>query len=126
MSNTFIVSSHQADRAGLHQDLYLSSSADCTNYMAWALPKGIPLKSGDRRLAVRVEDHSPQQAEFEGVIAEGYGKGTKELFDEGTFIAYKHITAPKPIKLEFYGSKVRGTYFLKHWEDKRWLIWKAS
>jgi len=125
MSQTFIIASHVADRAGPHQDLYLSTTEDALTYMSWAIPKGVPLKKGVKHLAVRVGDHSPSAAMFEGEITEGYGKGVKEIWDEGTYVPYQHIVAPKPVRIDFFGGRVIGTYYLKHWADKRWLIWRA-
>jgi len=125
VSQTFIIASHQAERAGPHHDLYLSTTEDALNYLAWAIPKGFPLVKGVKHLAVKVGDHSPEAATFEGEIAEGYGKGTKEIWDEGTYIPYSHIIAPKPVRIDFFGGRAIGMYYLKHWEGNRWLIWKA-
>jgi len=124
MSQTFIISSHQADRAGPHQDLYLQSSD--VDFLAWVLPKGMPIKPGEKRLAIKVASHSVGAANFEGEIKEGYGKGTKEIWDEGTYIPYSHIMEQKPIRIEFHGSRVNGVYYLKHWADQRWLMWREA
>ena len=125
MSQTFIISSHQADRAGLHQDLYLSTTEDCLDFLAFAVPKLMPTEKGVKHLAIRVANHSPSEANFEGEIKEGYGKGTKEIWDEGTYIPYQHITGQKPIRIEFHGSRINGVYYLKHWSGNRWLIWRS-
>jgi len=123
MSQTFIISSHQATRAGSHQDLYLQNSD--VDFLAFALPKGVPMEPGVKHLAIKVANHSNEAAMFEGTIAEGYGKGTKEIWDEGTYIPYRHIVAPKPVRIDFFGSKIVGSYYLKHWSGNRWLIWRA-
>jgi len=96
------------------------------SYLAWAIPKGFPLTPREKRLAIKVASHSIEAANFEGEIEEGYGKGTKEIWDEGTYIPYQHIIAPKPVRIDFFGSKIHGTYYLKHWADKRWLIWREA
>ena len=106
-------------------DLYLSTTEDCTDFLAYVLPKGFPAEKGVKHLAIKVENHSPEAAYFEGTIAEGYGAGTKEIWDEGTYIPYQHIVAPKPIRIDFFGSKIVGTYYLKWWSENRWLIFKA-
>ena len=44
---------------------------------SWAVPKGLPETSGERRLAIAVEDHDLDYIGFEGTIPEGeYGAGT--------------------------------------------------
>ncbi len=117
MSQTFILQQHNADRAGPHQDLYLE---DGVNFTAYAIPKGIPTKPGIKHLAIHVEDHTPSQAMFEGVIESGYGKGTKEIIDEGTY------RQPAPNVLELFGNSIIGKYILRHWEGKKYLIWRTS
>lgn len=116
MSQTFILQQHQADRAGPHQDLYLEEGL---HFRSYAIPKGVPPTCGPKRLAIKVADHSPSQANFEGTIAEGYGKGTKEVIDEGSYLE------PVPNTLLFFGNILRGRYTLKHLEGNKYLIWKA-
>ena len=123
---TFIITEHEAERAGHHFDLYLSTTDDCTNFLAWALPKGIPEVKGVKKLAVRVADHAPPQALFEGEIKEGYGKGTKSVWDEGSYTSSGPISTSKPVRLEFFGGKVFGPYYMKYWQGNNWLIWRTS
>lgn len=113
--NTFILQQHYAERAGPHQDLYLE---DGVNFRAYAIPKGIPTEREVKHLAIRVADHSPSGAMFEGVIESGYGKGTKEIIDEGTY------RQPAPNIIEFFGSQIVGKYYLRHWEGDKYLIWR--
>lgn len=125
MSQTFIISSHHAEKAGHHMDLYLSTTEDCTDFLAFAIPKLMPTEKDVKHLAIKVANHSPEAAYFEGTVESDYGKGTKEIWDEGVYVPYQHIIAPKPLRIDFFGSKIVGTYYLKHWQGPRWLIWRS-
>jgi hypothetical protein len=47
----------------------------------YAIPKGLPAKEGERRMAIENQAHSVEECSF--VIKEGYGKGTKTLVYAG-------------------------------------------
>ena len=77
----FVIQRHDARR--LHYDLRLERDGALAS---WAVPKGLPLRAGERHLAVHVEDHPLDYASFEGVIPKGeYGAGTVEIWDRGTY-----------------------------------------
>ena len=79
----FVVQKHAAQRAGLHWDLRLEHAGAL---WSWAVPKGPSLDPADRRMAIHVEDHPIDYADFQGVIPAGeYGGGSVETWDRGTW-----------------------------------------
>ena len=121
-AKTFVVQEHHARR--LHYDLRLEKEGVLKS---WAVPKGIPEKPGEKRLAVETEDHPLEYAKFEGVIPNGqYGAGSVVTWDKGSYSA----KAWRDDEIEFTldGQKLHGRYVLVRLKKSRegnWLLLKA-
>jgi DNA ligase D-like protein (predicted 3'-phosphoesterase) len=120
----FVIQKHDASH--LHYDFRLEMDGVAKS---WAVPKIPPQKVGEKRLAVQVEDHTVAYMEFEGLIEEGYGKGTVEIWDSGTY----ELESKKEDKIvcRLYGKKLQGRYVLliPGWGKKgkkEWLLMKVK
>lgn len=119
----FVVQEHHARR--LHYDLRLEKDGVLKS---WAVPKGIPESTDQKRLAVETEDHPLGYASFEGVIPKGqYGAGTVTIWDKGVYEA--KVWDEKMIEFRLNGEKLQGRYVLvrlKKVGDKNWLLLKGK
>jgi bifunctional non-homologous end joining protein LigD len=105
-------------------------------FKSWAVPKGVPMPRGEKRLAVHVEDHPIDYANFEGTIPEGnYGAGTVMVWDTGTYevSGTDPLTGLKKGKLhlQLSGTKLKGEWALvrikpRPGEKESWLLFKAG
>ena len=110
--NSFMVQKHDATR--LHWDLRLEIDGVLKS---WAVTRGPSLDPGEKRLAVRTEDHPLSYATFEGTIpAKEYGGGTVMLWDRGTWspIAGKSAKDLDHGHLHFVldGERMKGEWLL--------------
>lgn len=131
----FVIQKHQARR--LHYDFRLELEGVLKS---WAVPKGIPESSEDKRLAIHVEDHPLAYMHFSGTIPEGnYGAGTVEIWDIGTYIPINEKEQPispkeaidhlhkGELKIRLKGRKVEGVYVLIHLKNsENWFLLKHS
>ena len=105
----FVVQKHDATR--LHFDFRLEHDGVL---WSWAIPKGPSLDPKDKRLAVHVEDHPRDYANFEGTIPQGqYGGGTVEIWDRGTWLPLGDPAADLArgeMKFELTGERLHGRF----------------
>lgn len=123
MENSFVVQKHQARR--LHYDLRLERDGVL---VSWAVPKGLPLVLGEKRLAIHTEDHPIEYGGFEGIIPKGqYGAGTVEIWDKGFYVPIKWLK--DKVEIIIAGERIHGRYeLIKFGEpgEKNWLIFKKG
>jgi DNA ligase D-like protein (predicted 3'-phosphoesterase) len=94
---------------------------------SWALPKEPPTQPGIKRLAVQVEDHPLDYADFEGVIPEGlYGAGIVKIWDKGDYQLLQREDSKILVNLN--GKRLKGGYcLLRLKQDKKnWLFFKIK
>lgn len=125
----FVVQEHAASH--LHYDFRLEHHGVL---LSWAVPKGPSLRTRERRLAMRTEDHPLAYADFEGTIPEGeYGGGRVLVWDRGTW----HTDADADQQLargrltfRLDGHKLRGRFHLVRSKGdagrERWLLFKGA
>jgi len=125
----FVIQKHAARR--LHYDVRLEMDGVLKS---WAVPKGPSLKAEEKRLAVHVEDHPVEYADFEGIIPEGnYGAGAVIVWDRGWYRLVKDGApaaqlASGRLEVEFFGVKLHGRWTLARMSGsgKDWLMLKKA
>jgi bifunctional non-homologous end joining protein LigD len=110
----FCIQKHAASH--LHYDFRLGWNGVLKS---WAVTKGPSYFTGDKRLAVQVEDHPMEYGGFEGIIPAGqYGGGTVMLWDQGTWEPQPgHEDVDKglrdgSLKFVMHGTKIKGKWAL--------------
>lgn len=123
----YVVQYHVATRT--HYDFRLEWKGVL---LSWAVPKGPSFRLGDKRLAVMVEDHPVEYADFEGVIPKGeYGGGPVMLWDEGNWIPENDPDEglrEGSLKFRVEGERLKGRWALVRMKtedgDRNWLLLK--
>jgi len=127
----FVVQKHDARR--VHYDLRLELGG---TLKSWAVTRGPSLVVGEKRLAVRTEDHPMQYLDFEGNIPQGeYGGGAMIVWDRGRW-----SSAADPDKalqkghldISLDGARLKGRWHLVRMRPRpgekkeQWLLIKAD
>ncbi|MFK3683376.1 DNA ligase D [Pseudomonas sp. NPDC088890] len=118
------------DASHLHYDFRLELDG---TLKSWAIPKGPSLDPKVRRLAVHVEDHPLDYADFEGNIPEGhYGAGDVIVWDRGIWEPEgdPHASYAKgKLRFRLQGEKLSGVWnlFRTHLAGKKeqWMLVKS-
>ncbi|MGI9088613.1 MAG: non-homologous end-joining DNA ligase [Chthoniobacterales bacterium] len=129
-ASRFVIQKHAA--SSLHYDFRLQMEGVLKS---WAVPKGLPWKQGEKHLAVEVEDHPIDYADFEGIIpANQYGGGTVMLWDRGEYSVDGAEPSPAwrdgKMHLLLAGEKAQGEWTLvrtrKQGSKRQWLLMKTG
>lgn len=120
----FVVQQHAARR--LHWDFRLELHG---TLRSWAVPKGPSADPAEKRMAIEVEDHPIEYADFEGLIPAGsYGAGSVIVWDRGWWRAVEDPDAgyeAGKLTFELGGYKLRGEWALVRTRAaKEWLLLK--
>ncbi len=125
----FVVQKHAARR--LHYDFRLEWRG---TLISWAIPQGPSTDVAEKRLAVMVEDHPVEYADFEGIIPKGnYGAGEVIVWDKGVWIPVEDPEeglVKGKLLFELRGFKLHGRFTLVRTkrqgqtESKEWLLIK--
>ncbi|QIR87043.1 DNA ligase D [Paracoccus sp. AK26] len=125
---SFVIQKHAATR--LHYDLRLEMDGVLKS---WAVTRGPSLVAGEKRLAVHVEDHPLDYADFEGTIPKGnYGAGAVIVWDRGDWTRVDGDYAKGKLEIELKGEKLSGRWHLVRMRPKRgetrenWLLIKSE
>jgi bifunctional non-homologous end joining protein LigD len=125
----FVVQKHAATR--LHYDFRLEWRG---TLVSWAIPQGPSTDIAEKRLAMMVEDHPVEYADFEGIIPKGnYGAGEVIVWDKGLWLPLEDPEAgleKGKLLFELRGFKLHGRFTLVRTkrqgqkDSKEWLLIK--
>jgi bifunctional non-homologous end joining protein LigD len=109
----FVIQKHAASH--LHYDFRLEMH---DVLKSWSVPKGVPFKEGERRLAMPTEDHPIDYLDFEGIIPKGqYGGGTVMVWDIGTYDLMEGHYYKGFLRVFLNGTKLKGEWTLQRFSN---------
>ena len=115
---SYSMQKHDASRT--HFDLRLEWNGAL---LSWAVTKGPSLRTSQKRLAVRTEDHPVSYLDFEGAIPEdNYGAGTVMLWDIGHWRPLEPLEKGLKkghIHFALHGRRLTGGWHLVRMDGKR-------
>jgi bifunctional non-homologous end joining protein LigD len=81
-----------------------------------------------KRLAIAVDDHVLEHADYEGIIPDGgYGAGAVVIWDKGAY--EPHAWSDSAIEFTLHGRKLKGTFALVRFKragENEWLLIKKK
>jgi bifunctional non-homologous end joining protein LigD len=111
----FVVQKHAASH--LHYDFRLEMH---DVLKSWSVPKGVPFKQDEQRLAMPTEDHPIDYLDFEGIIPKGqYGGGTVMVWDIGTYNLIEGNYYKGFLRFYLNGTKLKGEWTLQRDADRK-------
>ncbi len=120
VNNKFVIHIHHASR--LHYDLRLGED---NVLKSWAIPKGLPLEKGVKRLAIQTEDHPAKYIDFEGEIPKDeYGGGQMWVFETGDIEWIKKGKSKYKFRLK--GKQLDAEFSLYRIKDGEWMIQRSD
>jgi bifunctional non-homologous end joining protein LigD len=118
----FVVQKHAASH--LHYDFRLEMHGVLKS---WAVPKGVPEKPDERRLAMATEDHPVEYLDFEGTIPKDqYGGGTVMVWDIGSYDIMEGNYWKGDLQVSLRGRKLAGAWHLHRDDDRKWSLVKLA
>jgi hypothetical protein len=117
----FGIQRHEARKAGIHHDLRLADPQTGVAY-SWAL-RYLP-KPGQRTLAIRQSDHTPEYMSFTGTIPEGYGAGEvlRHRLEKADVIS----SSPGLITFNAYPGKTIEEFALINTTGDKWILFNKT
>ena len=108
----------------LHQDFRLEMHGVLKS---WAIPKGIPQRPDERRLATATDDHPVTDVDFERTSPRRRdGDGSARIWDVGTYDVVEGDYRKGDLQISLRGEKLAGVWHLHRDDGRRWSLVKAE